>query len=120
MRGSLVVVIVGLGVAVAVGCGSSGPGDLSGELAHVIKTNGQSQLQANVRQYGVAGATVLVNDAQCVESGSSQNYSCRAHYTVSVPASGQSQKFVVNITGTCDSQRKCLWHATGNGVPVAQ
>ena len=113
-------VIVGSLVAVAVGCGSSGPSDLSGNLAHVIKTNGQSQLQAHLKQYGVAGATVLVNDAQCVESGSSQNYSCRAHYTVNVPATGQSQKFVVNITGSCDSKEKCLWHATGNGVPVPQ
>ena len=95
-----------------------GPGDLSKRLAQHIMTDGGSQLRANLAGK-LSGATLTMDDANCVQTAGTQEYTCLAHYTVNDPTVGLSdQKYLLNLTGTCDSSGNCQWHSTGLGQPV--
>ena len=109
----IVVVLIVLGAVFG-----SSSSDASNAMEKAIKDKGEQQLQANLAQLA-PGATAKINDVKCVETGNTQQYTCLVHYTVSDTASGQSQKFLLNVAGTCDSKGSCLWHATGQGEPVA-
>lgn len=100
-------------------CGSSGTDDQSSKIEDNIKSTGASQLQSELDKSIPQGGAASVNDADCVETGDTQNYTCRAHYTINAPQAGlNNQKYLLNITGTCDDSGKCQWHAAGNGIPV--
>jgi hypothetical protein len=101
----------------AVGCGSDNS-DYSSTIQQNIMTAGQSQIQTNAAAE-LPGATIKLNDAKCVQTAGTQEYTCLAHYTVNDSAAGLSnQKYLLNITGTCDTSGTCQWHASGAGTPV--
>lgn len=112
--GLVVVVLVAIGVAVAHNSG----GDHSKLLEQSIMRDGQTQLQANLAQIAPSAAVVM-DDAGCVETANTQNYTCLVHYTVTDPSAG-SQKYLLHVSGTCSSGGHCQWHADGEGIPVAQ
>ena len=107
----LILIIAGV-ISVAVN-----GGDHSSGLEDAIRSQGQAQLQASVSKID-PGATAKITDVSCVEKGSSQQYDCQVHLTVT-ETSGTTEKFMTTAVGTCDSKinASCLWHATGSLVP---
>ena len=97
-------------------CGGSG--NQSSTLESAIMNDGASQLKANASSLA-PGATVSMNDAHCVQTAGTQEYTCLAHYTVNDPSIGlNNQRYLLDISGTCDANASCQWHSTGNGQPV--
>ena len=90
------------------GCGGSGS-DQSHRIEKDIMSSGADQLRWAASNYGLSD--VSMDDAGCVEQGSSQSYKCLAHYT----ADGQSYK--LSISATCDKSGKCVWESDGDGIP---
>jgi hypothetical protein len=95
-------------------------GDQSATLQQSIMSTGAAQIKSALKAVDPnPNATVSMNDASCVQSAGTQNYTCIAHYTVNDPSAGlNNQRYMLNITGTCDASASCIWHATGNGNPV--
>lgn len=114
--GPIVLVAIIIIVAVAASSGGSGSNQ-SRAMESSILTNGQSQMQASASS-AAPGATVVVNDARCIQTAGTQEYTCIVHYTVDYPSAGQQQRYLLNVAGTCDSNGNCQWHATGPGSPV--
>lgn len=113
--------LIGLGVAgvaiIAVAAAVTGAkgSDSTSAMQTDIMTTGQSQLQAALANLA-PGATVAMDDANCVKTAGTQDYTCLVHYTVS--EAGNEQKFLLHVSGTCASGGDCQWHAEGDGVPV--
>ena len=102
-----IVIVVVLIVLVAVFANSNH----SDALQKAIQRDGQRQLQAKLSQVD-PGATLKLTNVDCTESGSTQNYSCVMHETVT-GTSGTVQTFVQDATGSC-SGTQCQWHTTDN------
>jgi hypothetical protein len=115
---------VALVVLLAVAGGSSGggvqSGDSSAAMQQSVMTDGASQLQTNLNSLDPSGSgTITMNDAQCVQTAGTQAYTCLAHYTVTDPTIGlNGQKYLLDITGTCDASASCQWHTDGAGQAV--
>jgi Protein of unknown function (DUF2510) len=102
---AIVIVLIIIG---SIGAAVSG-GDHSSAIERAIKSNGQEQLQTAVsRTY--PGAVLKLTDVSCVETGTSQEYNCLLHATITYQ--GQTQRFLQDATGSCDSNDHCLWHTT--------
>jgi hypothetical protein len=103
----IVVALFVVGIIVALVQGT----DHSKELANAIKSDGESQLQSAFSDR-LPGSTVKVNDVSCVEKGSSQDYTCLIHMTVTYQ--GETKNFIQNAEGSCDKKvnAHCLWHTT--------
>jgi hypothetical protein len=104
---AIVVVLFVVGIVIALVNGT----DHSKELADAIKSDGQSQLQSAFSDQ-LPGSTVKINDVNCVEKGSSQEYTCLIHMAVTYQ--GETKNFIQNAEGTCDKKvnAHCVWHTT--------
>ncbi|MBV8910782.1 MAG: hypothetical protein JOZ89_08480 [Gammaproteobacteria bacterium] len=72
-------------------------------------------------EQGHDGASVAVTDAQCVESGSTQNYSCLARYVVSGASdSSQDGSYQIGANATCDNSGNCQWQTDALGSASKQ
>jgi hypothetical protein len=109
---SIVAVLIIVGIIVAL---VQGP-DHSKGLERIILRDGQPRLQATISQID-PGATVKITKVHCVESGSSQQYSCLAYFTVTSP-SGTTTNFTQHVSATCNKKfsATCIWHADGEAT----
>jgi hypothetical protein len=98
------------------GCGAWA--DNSQKIVNDIKVNGSDKLVvASGMPSDFANAfTATIADATCAQSGSSQNYSCVVHFTVT-SAIVQPTAVTANISATCDDAGTCKWHVT-NAAPA--
>jgi hypothetical protein len=105
-------------VLVIVGAVASGGSDHSSGLEKKIKSDGQTQLQAAFSQQ-LPGSNVTVTKVSCVETGSTQQYTCLIHLTVTYQ--GQTKNFLQNAAATCDNKAEahCLWHTTNSPQETA-
>jgi hypothetical protein len=107
------VIVTGVAIVVLIVLGAvfGSGGNHSNALEKKIKSDGQTQLQAAFSQQ-LPGSTVDVTKVSCVETGSTQQYTCLIHMTVAYQ--GQSKNFLQNAAATCDSKAEahCLWHTT--------
>ena len=108
---AIVVVLFVAGIIVALVQGT----DHSKDLENAIKDDGQAQLQKSVDE-NVPGAKVSITDVSCVETGSSQNYTCQIHMTLTSPDGSETVKLLQQATGSCDTKvnAHCLWHTQGD------
>ncbi|HVT65939.1 MAG TPA: DUF2510 domain-containing protein [Mycobacteriales bacterium] len=109
----IVVALFVIGIVVALVNGV----DHSNELENAIKDDGQTQLQHSLDS-DVPGAKVTINDVSCVETGSTQKYTCQIHLTLTSPDGSQTLKLLQHATGTCDKNvtTHCLWSTVGDPV----
>jgi hypothetical protein len=116
--GVIVGVIVIGGIIGAIANGSKG-GNASHALEQQIMTDGATQIQANLTNLAGGGGTVRMDDVNCVQTAGTQQYTCIGHYSVTDASLGLSdQKYMLNISATCDSDGNCQWHSDGEGQPV--
>jgi hypothetical protein len=115
--GVIVAVLVIGGVIVALVSSSKG-GNASHALEQQIMTDGATQLQANLTNLA-GGGSLTMDDVNCIQTAGTQQYTCLGHYTVNDSSLGLSnQKYMLNISATCDSNGNCQWHSVGDGQPV--
>ena len=83
----------------------AGPQDQSPSIAAEMRSS--SKLQSFLQQ-GYPGVTIDVTNAECVESGSTQNYSCIDSYTVSGASDPtEDGSYQIGATATCDNSGNC-------------
>lgn len=112
---SFATVLAALASLALVGCG--GGSDYSSTLESSIKTDGLSQINANLPEQ-IPPLVATIVDTSCLETGSSQVYTCVVHYTVDDGTAGSTQNFTVNIDGTCNDAGTCQWHSDGASIPA--
>jgi hypothetical protein len=114
----VIATIIVVGAVIGALAGGSKGGNASHALEQQIMTDGATQLQANLKNLA-GGGTVTMDDVNCVQTANTQQYTCLGHYTVDDPSLGLSnQKYMLNISATCDSNGNCEWHSDGGGQPV--
>jgi hypothetical protein len=85
----------------------SSSADQSSSIAQDMKTGGKMQ---SFLQQGYNGSAVNVSDASCVESGSTQNYSCEVSYSVSAASDPtEDGNYTIGASATCDNSGNCQW-----------
>ncbi|MBV9195564.1 MAG: hypothetical protein JO168_15580 [Solirubrobacterales bacterium] len=95
------------------GTTTAGSQDQSQSIASDMKSS--SRLQSFL-QRGYDGSSITVGNAQCVESGSTQNYSCIASYTVSGASDPtQDGSYQIGANATCDNTGNCQWQTDALG-----
>jgi len=121
MRGSRKMEVRAVGLILSVfvlaACGGSNNPDRSSAIGQDIMTNGSQQMQAYISSVS-PGSSISMDDANCVQTAGTEQYSCIAHYAVT-DSSGNTLRYEVNIDATCDSSGTCAWHTDGGGNLVS-
>ena len=98
--------------------GSTSPQDQSQSIASDMMSS--SKLESFLLQ-GYQGSSIQVTNAQCVESGSTQNYSCLASYSVSGASDPtQDGSYQIGASATCDNSGNCQWKTDALGTANKQ